>query len=114
METTNLSTLSASQNERIFENMSDGIMTIDKNGRITYMNSACEKIFGTTLTDLEEKSFENAFLGNRKNKSFNKLFLASLRKNVIPEKTTVKYEQDDKIQYLAVDISLILEENEIS
>ncbi len=114
METRNLSTFSARQNERIFENMSDGIMAINQNGQITYMNSACEQIFDTSLANLRQKSFEDAFLGNKKNKAFNKLFLASLRKNVIPEKTTVKYEQDAKIQYLSVDISLIHEEGEIN
>ncbi len=114
METRNLSTFSARQNERIFENMSDGIMAINQNGQITYMNSACEQIFDTSLANLRQKSFEDAFLGNKKNKAFNKLFLASLRKNVIPEKTTVKYEQNAKIQYLSVDISLIHEEEEIN
>lgn len=114
METRNLSTFSARQNERIFENMSDGIMAINQNGQITYMNSACEQIFDTSLANLRQKSFEDAFLGNKKNKAFNKLFLASLRKNVIPEKTTVKYEQNAKIQYLSVDISLIHEEGEIN
>lgn len=113
METKNLSPLSSYQSERIFENMSDGIMTIDQNGRITYMNSACERIFNTSLTALENKSFEDAFLGNKKNKAFNKLFLSSLRKNVIPDKTTVKYEQNTETQYLAIDISLIHEEEKI-
>lgn len=94
--------------------MSDGIMAINQNGQITYMNSACEQIFDTSLANLRQKSFEDAFLGNKKNKAFNKLFLASLRKNVIPEKTTVKYEQNAKIQYLSVDISLIHEEGEIN
>ena len=110
MDTKNLSPLSSYQNERIFENMSDGIMTINQNGSITYMNSACEQIFGITLADLENKSFEDVFLNNKKNKAFNRLFLASLRKNVIPEKTTVKYEKNAEVQYLAVDISLIHEE----
>ena len=110
MDTKNLSPLSSYQNERIFENMSDGIMTINQNGSITYMNSACEQIFGIALADLENKSFEDVFLNNKKNKAFNRLFLASLRKNVIPEKTTVKYEKNAEVQYLAVDISLIHEE----
>jgi len=113
MEIKKLSPLSSYQNERIFENMSDGIMTISQNGSITYMNSACEQIFGTTFADLENSSFEDAFLGNKKNKAFNKLFLASLRKNVILEKTTVKYEQNGEIKYLAVDISLIHEKETI-
>ena len=37
--------------------------------------------------------------------------LLSVRKNVIPEKTTVKYEKNAEVQYLAVDISLIHENN---
>lgn len=112
METTNLTILSSFHKERIFENMSDGIMTIDRNGNITYMNSACEQIFETTFQNLENTSFDEAFLGNRKNKAFNKLFLSTLKKNAIPKKTTVKYERNSKIQYLTIDISPIHEEEE--
>lgn len=107
MDTTTHSILSSNQKEMVFENMSDGIMTINKEGNITYMNSACETMFHASLSTLQGHSFEDTFLGNKKNKAFNKLFLASLRKNTIPEKTTVKYTSDNGSQYFSIDISLV-------
>lgn len=108
--TTDLSVLSSEQKERIFENMSDGIMTVNEAGEITYMNSACERMFDTTFSELQGQAFEDVFLGNRKNKAFNKLCLASLKKNEVSEKTSVKYIWKSKTQYFNVDISLIQQE----
>jgi PAS domain S-box-containing protein len=99
--------LSSEQKEQIFENMSDGIMTVNNQGQITYMNSSCEKIFAVSLEELKDKSFEEQFLGSKKNRAFNKLFLNTINKNAVTKKTTVKYEHDGTVQYFTLDISLI-------
>lgn len=101
------SSLSSAQKERIFENMSDGIMTVNHKGRISYMNSACEKIFSVPFEKLKNQSFEEIFLMNKKNRAFNRLFLNTINKNAVTEKTTVKYEHDAVVQYFTIDISLI-------
>lgn len=107
------STLSAHQKEKVFENMSDGIMTVNEKGRITYMNSACEKIFDTSLSEMKDKSFEELFLNNKKNRAFNRLFLNTINKNATTDKTTVKYEHDGITQYFTIDISLILADENV-
>lgn len=113
MENSTLSILSTSQKEMVFENMSDGVMTIDKEGRITYINSACEKIFELSKNDIQDKLFDECFLQNRKNRAFNKLFRASLEKNAISKKTIVKYQLNNSNHYFSIDISLVHnEENE--
>lgn len=107
MDITTTPILSSEQKEKIFENMSDGIMTVNNKGQITYMNSACEHIFSTSINELKDKSFEEYFLSNKKNRAFNKLFLNTINKNAVTQKTTVKYQHDDTVQYFTLDISLI-------
>lgn len=110
MTDTTLSILSPHQKEQIFENMSDGIMTVDRDGNITYMNSACEQIFETKFSELQNKSFEETFLGNRKNKVFNKLFLMTLKHCETTPKTHVRYQMDGRTKHMNVDISLVQKE----
>ena len=63
MSQVNNSVLTSEQKDMIFENMSDGIMTIDKDGNITYYNSACKKIFNID-TDIIGESFADNFMTN--------------------------------------------------
>ena len=113
MDSSGTSILSSSQKEMIFENMSDGIMTVNHNGQITYMNSACEKIFSTPFEQMKNQSFEELFLANKNNRAFNRLFFNTLNKNAVTEKTTVKYQHDNTVQYFTIDISLIQPEDAI-
>lgn len=102
------STLTPVQKDMIFESMSDGIMTVNSAGIITYINSACTKIF--KIDNAEEavgQSFHEYFLNNRKNRAFNKLFNDSLNKNHQPEKTIVRYRTDEGIKHLNIGINLI-------
>ena len=110
MTDTSLSILSPHQKEQIFENMSDGIMTVDRDGNITYMNSACEQIFDMTFSTLQNKSFEETFLTNRKNKVFNKLFFMTLKDSEPTPKTHVRYQMNGITKHLNVDISLVQKE----
>lgn len=100
--------LTTEQQNLIFDNMSDGVMMIDAEGQISYINSACSKIFHLEEEEILQNSFEEFFLQNKKNRSFNKLFQTSMDKGQIIPKTVVKYFSEDKEpHYLSVDISLI-------
>lgn len=99
--------LTSEQKEMIFENISDGVITINTQGQITYVNSACTAIFDMTSEDLLEHSFQDIFLTNKKNKEFNRLFLSALEKNQITRKKTVKYRTENRTQYFSIDISLV-------
>lgn len=100
-------TLSPDQKDMVFENMSDGVMTIDSMKNITYSNSACEKIFHCTREDLQNHSFSELFMGNRKNRAFNKYFKNIFEKNAQPDKDTIKNITSEGTQYLSVDASLL-------
>ncbi len=102
--------LTPDQKNMIFENMSDGVMTIDAFGTVTYLNSACASIFEVENTEkVTGASFADCFLSNKKNRAFNKLFEECIKNNKRPEKTNVRYrsEPGSSIKHLNIAISLL-------
>lgn len=100
--------LTSEQKNMIFENMSDGVMTIDASGVITYLNSACAGIFEIENTDeITGQLFANYFLTNKKNRAFNKLFQECMKNNERPEKINVRYRSNIGMKHLNIAISLI-------
>lgn len=112
METKPANDFSPKQKEMIFSNMSDGVMTVDSSGIITYVNSACLKIFHrTTAKELVGKDFQDLFCNNKHNHAFEKLFLNAFHGKLQTERTTVKYRLDSEEKlFLNIDISLMQEE----
>lgn len=101
------SSLTTEQKEMIFENMSDGIITVNAEGIVTYMNSAFARIFHISVEDVLGKAFKDVFLKNKKNKAFNRLLKTSIEKGTPSDKTNVRYRIGDDMHYLTLDISLI-------
>ncbi|HBA97995.1 MAG TPA: hypothetical protein DCZ23_07800, partial [Lachnospiraceae bacterium] len=92
-------------------NMSDGVMTIDASGIVTYLNSACADIFEIEEADkIAGQSFARCFLANKKNRAFNKLFEDCIKNNERPEKTNVRYRSGTGMKHLNIAISLIQSE----
>lgn len=112
MSNQNNALLTAEQTELIFENMSDGVMMVNDEGQITYLNSACAKIFHVAPEEVLGHSFSDVFLQNKRNLAFNRLFHASIDKGQVTDKSTVKYYSDNKeLSHLRIDVSLIQQEN---
>lgn len=104
--------LTTEQTDLVFENMSDGVMMVNDAGEITYLNSACARIFHVSPEEIIGKSFSELFLQNKKNRAFNRLFTSSIEKGQVTDKSTVKYYSDSKqLSHLSIDISLIQQEN---
>lgn len=102
--------ISAEQKNMIFENMSDGVITLDSAGRITYCNSACCKILKiSAISDILGQSFPELFLQNKKNRAFNKLFRDSMEKHKVFPKTPVRYRfgKEKELHHFNIDISLL-------
>lgn len=100
--------LTPDQKNMIFENMSDGVMTVDAFGAVTYMNSACADIFEIENAEqVTGKPFASSFLSNKKNRAFNKLFEDCIKNNERPEKINVRYRSDAGMKHLNIAISLI-------
>lgn len=108
MASVNQLMLTPDQKNIIFENMSDGVMTIDESGIITYLNSACADIFGISNTDeITGLKFADRFMSNKKNRAFNKLFNDCMKTSIQPEKSNVRYRDGDTLKHLGIAISLI-------
>lgn len=99
--------LSNEQKNMVFENMSDGIITVDAEGNITYLNSACANILETDEQELLNRSFSEIFLSNKKNKDFNRLFELCFQKNLSSPRKIVKYRNEKVQKYFNIEISLI-------
>lgn len=70
--------ISAEQKNMIFENMSDGVITLDSAGRITYCNSACCKILKiSAISDILGQSFPELFLQNKKTEPSTNFFVTA-------------------------------------
>ena len=54
--------LSNDQKNMVFENMSDGIITVNAEGNITYLNSACMEILETGEQEILNQSFRNILI----------------------------------------------------
>ena len=103
--------LTPDQKNMIFENMSDGVMTVDASGIITYLNSACALIFGITdASTVIGMPFAGCFMTNKKNRAFNKLFDECINNNKRPEKTNVRYRSNEGMKQFNISISLIQSE----
>jgi len=100
--------LTPDQKNMIFENMSDGVMTVDASGIITYLNSACVDIFGLgNANEVIGKTFTGCFLSNKKNRAFNKLFEDFINNNKQPGKTNVRYRSGNTTKHFNIAVSLI-------
>lgn len=105
------SIFTSEQKNMIFENMSDGILMINENSEVTYLNSACARILHVSADEVTGCSFPETFLQNRKNRAFNRLFFDTLEKGQVEEKTIVTYQIGDSVKHFSIDISLIQQEN---
>lgn len=104
--------LTPDQKNMIFENMSDGVMTVDAEGIITYFNSACANIFGIDNPgNITGMAFASCFMSNKKNRAFNKLFDSCINNNERPERTNVRYRSGNEIKHFNIAVSLIQPDN---
>ena len=58
--------LTKEQTDLIFNNMSDGVIMVNEEGIITYMNSASATIFHVNAEEAIQKPFTDIFLQNKK------------------------------------------------
>lgn len=105
MSETTQEILSSDQKNTIFANMSDGIITVNADGEITYLNSACAEILETSEQTLLGASFQETFMGNRSNREFNRLFEQCIQKNQSIPRKTVKYHTSTETKYFNIEIS---------
>lgn len=107
-------TLTITQKEEIFSNMSDGILTVNEQGMITYANKAASEILELDADSLTEHSLEETILSNKKNKDFNRAFLACLKKNQPFTKHTLSYQTGESTKHLKIKVTMLNDGNTAS
>ena len=83
--------------KKIFDTMSDGIVTIDASGKIRSVNAAFRKIFQVPEEQiLTGNSFEKLFLTNKKNVALKKYYHSLTEKNVLHDDAfSITYRTED-------------------
>lgn len=114
MSETTQEILSSDQKNMIFAGMSDGVITVNADGKITYLNPACAEILETNEQVLLGSSFQETFLSNRSNKEFNRLLEPCLQKNLSVPRKTVKYHTSSGMKYFNIEISPVNSDIETS
>ena len=99
--------LSNDQKNMIFENMSDGIITINAEGNVTYLNSACKEILEINEQEILNQSFSDTFLTDKKNKEFNHLFELCFHRNLSLPRKIIKYRKGNELKHFNIEVSLI-------
>lgn len=89
--------------------MSDGILTVNGKGDITYANTALLKIFHIEQDkDILGKPFEIIFLQNKKNHAFGKLYSLAMKKEPPAGKNLIRYRmKNGEKLFLNIDVSLM-------
>lgn len=94
-------TITSKQKETIFMNMSDGVLLINSNQEITYINPAAEAI----LNLYNETPIMQDFLFNKKNKQFYRFLLQALKNKQKSDTTVASYENGKEKRILNIRIS---------
>lgn len=90
----------------IFDNMSDGIITVTADGTIRYVNSAAADILGFSAEALQGQPFADTLLTNRKNRLFNQMLKQCLRKNCSVAKEDVTVHTENGVRFLRIKTTL--------
>lgn len=98
----------------IIENMTEGVMTFDKTGRMMSLNKAGEKILEKKSEDLVGKSFANCFIDFPENDKFNQLFLEAIYDPENVKESFVSYYTGSTMKQIRILASYLKDDNETS
>lgn len=98
---------SSQQKESIFMNMSDGVITLDTNQQITYMNPAGEAIFNLEADNCVGQKIFDCLIQSKYNRSLIRLIQNALKANHKSDNSIIKYDNGDIKKVLNVRISRV-------
>ncbi len=99
-------------NKNILENMSDGVMTMEKDGTIVMFNPAGAQILGLDRQEVIGRRFAEVFLMQPEgNDEFNQTILDAIYESAVGQNTVVSFARSDGSQvYLSVTSSYLKDE----
>lgn len=96
--------------KNIIENLSEGVLTIDLKGLITYANSVSEQILEIKREDLLDRGFMETFLLYPENDDFNQMVLDAVYKSSVSHNRIVTYFTGEREKTLFVTTSFLKRE----
>ncbi len=93
--------------KNVLENMSDGVMTIDLNGRIMTFNQASERILGLATDDVLGKRFGEVFLLHEGSDELNQTILDAVYEAATIYNKVVTYRRGEESLFLSVTTSYL-------
>ncbi len=96
--------------KNILENMTDGVMTIDLNGRIITFNSSAESILGLNKKEVLGKTFAEVFFSLEGNDDFNQSILDAIYESNIIHHKVVEFKRKDSVITLSLTTSFLQED----
>ena len=88
--------------ESIIRDMSEGVMSIDLNGIINYVNPAAASILGFETEQMLGKRFARLFFGSEENDKFNQTVLDAVYESAVSHKNIVPYFTGIETKHLSV------------
>lgn len=98
----------------IIENMSEGVITFDKTGKMVSINKAAEKILEKKAEDLIGTSFTKCFIDLPNNDNFNQIFLEAIYDPENVKEAFVEYNSGQKTKSIRMLASYLKDNNESS
>lgn len=95
----------------ILENMADGVMTLDRAGRITVFNRAASELLGLAARDLIGKEFGPAFIANPGFDEFSDLVLDAVYNARITQSASLDLEIQGKPRSLVINTTFLPSED---
>lgn len=98
----------------IIENMSEGVITFDKAGKMISINKAAENMLDKSADELLGKSFTNCFIDLPNNDNFNQIFIDAIYDPESVKESFVTYDTGDRVKQFRILASYLRQENEAS
>lgn len=97
--------------DRILEDMSDGVMTVNLEGRITTFNSTAARILGIAREEALERSFGELFLLAEENDDFNQTILDAVYESSTSHNRIVSYSNNGTTSTLSLTTTFLKAED---
>lgn len=97
--------------KNILENMTDGVMTIGRDGLILTINKAAEKILGVRAEEVVDRTFAEIFLVMEGNDEFNQTILNAVYESSMTHNSVVRFNTAERERTLTVATSFLAMDN---
>ena len=93
--------------ENIMDSMSEGVITVNYQGIITYINTMGISILGLDERNIINRKLEECFLDNPDNMEFVQVFMDTADDRIVPHEKIIPYRRNGEVRFLRLLTSLL-------